>query len=98
MGLKQYLLIVFLTIVLAGSAVYAQPPVSKEACDSDIGRYQLFQGTYTSIDLKRQQTSTHIGIFLIDTKTGKVKRYLNKIDEEGRYIETWLPTEIQQEK
>lgn len=98
MRLKLYLLIILLTIVLTGSVVYAQSPVSKEACDSDIGRYQLFHGTYTSIDLKRQQTSTHIGIFLIDTKTGKVKRYLNKIDEEGRYTETWLPTEIQQEK
>jgi hypothetical protein len=61
-------------------------------------RCQLFQGNYISIDLKRQQTSSHTGIFLIDTKTGTVKRYLNKIDEQGRYIETWLPTDLQPEK
>jgi len=61
-------------------------------------RFQLFQGNYISIDLKRQQTSSHAGIFLIDTKTGTVKRYLNKIDEPGRYIETWLPTDLQPEK
>lgn len=94
MRLRFYLLITVLAIVLSGSGVYAEHPLSMGGCDCDIGRYQLFQGTYTSIDLKKQETSTHTGIFLIDTKTGKVKRYLNKIDEEGRYIETWLPTEL----
>ena len=63
-----------------------------------VGRFQLFQGNYISIDLKRQQTSSHTGVFLVDTKTGAVKRYLNKIDENGRYIETWLATEIHSEK
>ncbi|MFZ6016206.1 MAG: hypothetical protein ACOYU0_01070 [Nitrospirota bacterium] len=76
------------------NVVYAETSTS----DSDVGRYQLFQGTYTSTDLKRQETSTHVGIFLLDTKTGKVKRYVNKIDEQGKYIETWLPTELTPEK
>jgi len=58
-----------------------------------IGRYQLFQGQYTSYDLKRQQTSTASAVFMIDTVTGVVKRYMNKIDENGRYIETWVTTE-----
>lgn len=94
MRLNLLILIVFSIIVLTGGAVYAESPTS----DSEIGRYQLFQGTYTSIDLKKQQTATHTSIFLIDTKTGKIKRYVNKIDEEGRYIETWLPTEFTPEK
>lgn len=78
-------------IFMLNSIVYAQS-------SSDVGRYQLFQGTYRTYDLKSQQATTSTGIFLIDTKTGVVKRYLNKIDEDGKYIETWVPTEIQQEK
>lgn len=97
MKLKLFMLVTSLIIVLAGSNVYDESAV-RENSDPDIGRYQLFQGTYTSIDLKRQQTSTHTSIFLIDTRTGKVKRYLNKIDEEGKYIEMWVPTEITSEK
>ena len=66
--------------------------------DPDTGRYQLFEGTYNTYDLKRQQTYTSTGVFLIDTKTGIVKRYVNRIDEDGKYIETWLPTETLTEK
>ncbi|MBF0329622.1 MAG: hypothetical protein HQL10_10735 [Nitrospirae bacterium] len=69
-----------------------------EQSKDDDGRYQLFQGTYTTINLKRQETSTHQAVFLIDTRTGKVKRYLNMIDADGKYVETWMPTESQQEK
>jgi len=61
---------------------------------SEIGRYQLFQGTFKTFNIKTQQSDTSTGVFLIDTKTGEVKRYLNKIDEEGKYIETWVPTEM----
>lgn len=98
MGVKFHSFIFLLAIVFAGSAVYAGPPDSKEKSSSEVGRFQLFQGNYISIDLKRQQTSSHMGIFLLDTKTGVVKRYLNKIDEQGKYIETWLPTDLQPEK
>jgi len=64
----------------------------------DVGRFQLFQGSYKTFDLRSQQGDTSIGVFLLDTRTGLVKRYLNKIDQEGRYIETWIPTEFQTEK
>jgi len=95
---KVYLLAVISIILLTGSMVYADVVGGRISPDSDDGRYQLFQGSYTSIDLKRQQTATFSGIFLIDTRSGKVKRYLNKIDEQGRYIETWVPTEVTTEK
>ncbi|MBI5049722.1 MAG: hypothetical protein HZC11_02310 [Nitrospirae bacterium] len=98
MRVKLFMLTAFLTIALTGGAVFAESVAQKEASESEIGRYQLFQGTYTSMDLKRQETSTHVGIFLLDTKTGTVKRYVNKINEQGRYIETWLPTELSSEK
>lgn len=80
---------------LGGGISFAQSAPPSKGKEGDVGRYQLFQGTYTSIDIKRQQTSTHAGVFLIDTKTGQVKRYLNKIDTEGKYIETWVPTETE---
>ena len=59
----------------------------------EIGRYQLFQGQYTTYDLKRQQTSTTNSVFLLDTATGQVKRFVNKIDENGKYTESWMPTD-----
>lgn len=64
------------------------------AAPAEVGRYQLFQGSYTTFDLKRKETYVHQGVFLLDSVTGQVKRYINKIDEEGRYIETWVPTEL----
>ncbi len=73
-------------------------PGTREHPISDNGRYQLFQGTYTSFDLKRQETYSQQAVFLIDTRTGQVKRYVNKIDTEGKYIEMWLPTDLPVEK
>jgi len=92
MKLKIFFCIISLIFILSGVA-YAQG-------SSDVGRYQLFQGTYKIFDLRNQQSVTATGIFLIDTKTGTVKRYIHKIDEDGKYVETWVwvPTEVQQEK
>jgi|GEM_PF-775538 hypothetical protein len=76
----------------------ATPPqkgASKDiACFTDSGRYELFQGSYTTFDLKRKETYVSQAVFLLDTQTGEVKRYVNKVDENGRYIETWLPTDL----
>ena len=95
--LRIFLFVISLCF-LTGNISFAQNPKPiKGGCD-DLGRYQLFQGTYTAFDLKRQETYTHQGIFLIDTKTGKVSRYLNKIDPQGKYIETWMPTDLLPEK
>lgn len=60
----------------------------------ETGRYQLFQGQYTTYDLKKQQTYTHLAVFHIDTATGQVKRYVNKIDEDGKYTESWVTTDF----
>jgi hypothetical protein len=82
-------------VVLSTSTVSAiETATQKEAARiaQEIGRYQLFQGQYTVYDLKRGGQSTTT-IFLIDTATGQVKRYINKIDEDGKYIESWVPTD-----
>ncbi|HEY4744416.1 MAG TPA: hypothetical protein VIH45_07135 [Desulfuromonadaceae bacterium] len=81
--------------LLTASTLYASdPPSQREAARiaQEIGRYQLFQGQYTVYDLKRGGQSTTT-LFLIDTATGQVRRYVNKIDEDGRYIEAWVPTD-----
>jgi len=92
---------IFLRILLVGAFFismgnisFAQSPKALPGNSSEVGRYQLFQGTYTTFDLRRQETSLSQGIFLIDTKTGKVSRYVNRIDPQGKYIETWLPTDV----
>lgn len=89
-----------LTCMTIPTLYAAEAPGQKETGRSvqEIGRYQLFQGTYTTLDLKyRQASSTHNAVFLLDTATGQVKRYVNRIDEDGHYIETWLPTDIIQQ-
>jgi hypothetical protein len=79
----------------AADSAAPQNPVKQPL---EIGRYQLFQGTFTTLDLKYSQaSSTHNAVFLLDTATGQVKRYSNRIDEDGRYIETWLPTDVTQQ-
>jgi hypothetical protein len=81
---------------LAEAKTKSQPTVvtANQVQCNDINRFQLFQGEYTSFDLKRKETNVHQAVFLLDSRTGEVKRYINKIDENGRYIETWLPTDL----
>ena len=63
-------LFIAVLIIVYVNILYAQTPVSK-----DIGRYQLFQGTYNFEDLATDRVGKEVGIFLLDTSTGKVKRY-----------------------
>ena len=88
---------VVLALLLISSTAYASQTAPAKM-DGELGRFQLFQGTYTTFDLRRSETYSATAVFMIDTKTGTVKRYVNKIDSEGRYIEEWVPTERTQEK
>jgi hypothetical protein len=91
--MRNVLIALMVTFMTAPSLFAAEATGQKE-----IGRYQLFQGTFTTLDLKyRQASSTHNAVFLLDTVTGQVKRYVNRIDEDGRYIETWLTTDLIQQ-
>jgi len=98
--MKLKITAIAIAVVATSYAHAAETAAQKEGTriTQSIGRYQLFQGTYTTLDLKyRQTSSTHNAVFLLDTVTGLVKRFVNRIDEDGRYIETWLPTEIVQQ-
>lgn len=81
-------------LLLGASVAQAAEPARIGRVYDELGRYQLFQGSYTTFDLKRKESYTHQAVFLLDSATGQVKRYINKIDEDGRYIETWVPTEV----
>lgn len=43
------------------------------AVAADAGRYQLFQGQYDQIDLSGN-SQTYVGMFRIDTATGKIEQ------------------------
>ena len=92
--MKNKVCLAIMGALLSGTLVSEANTGKSGAVSADIGRYQLFQGNYTSLDLKRKETNTHQAVFLIDTATGEVKRYINRIDEDGRYVEMWLPTNL----
>ena len=83
-----------LAVLIVSLVALSNPGKAVAATSHEFGRYSLFQGSYTTFDLKRKETYVHQAVFLLDTHTGEVKRYINKIDENGRYIETWLPTDL----
>lgn len=87
---------VCITLLALPIVSFANPGKAAVTSCSDCGRYALFQGNYTTFDLKRKETNVSQAVFLLDTQTGEVKRYINKIDENGLYIETWLPTDLPQ--
>jgi hypothetical protein len=103
MKIRGVLSAVLFSLVLLGTvSAWAMEqgvnPQAGEKAFSEIGRYQLFQGSYKTFDLKSLEGAISNGIFLLDTKTGNVKRYLNKRDDDGKYIETWVQTETQTDK
>jgi hypothetical protein len=93
-------LMLVVMVLLATTAQASETSQAKKEKDLDIdfGRYQMFQGTYSTFDLRRSETYSSTSVFLIDTKTGQVRRYVNKIDTDGRYIEEWVATDRVQEK
>ena len=90
--------ILFVLLFISSTTYAAETQIIHKNKDFESGNYQLFQGTYSTFDLRRSETYSTSSVFLINTKTGEVKRYVNKIDAEGNYIEQWVPTEHLKEK
>jgi hypothetical protein len=57
-----------------------------------VGRFQLFQGTFTALDAKNNRADKEIAIFLLDTSTGKVQRYSTGLYKDGKRYEEWDDT------
>ncbi|MEW6482876.1 MAG: hypothetical protein AB1397_07800 [bacterium] len=69
-----------------------------------VGRWQLFQGTYIFRDNEKQKPGEILrpdntreeqrtAIFLLDTTTGKVFKYAIGITWDGKFYENWYSTE-----
>lgn len=66
---------------------------------SQVGRYQLFQGNYTEVNLhpdKDQLFASGVqqkqAIFRVDTATGNVTRYVVGTEADGTPVEGWAST------
>ena len=60
---------------------------------SDFGRYEIIAGKHRFYDFDSIQEVVSDSIFLIDTKTGDVKRFTAKIMD-GNYSSKWVPTNL----
>ncbi len=81
-------LFIAVLIIVYVNILYAQAPASK-----DIGRYQLFQGTYNFENHATDHVGKEVGIFLLDTSTGKVKSYSIGMTKDGKLFSRWFSTE-----
>jgi hypothetical protein len=61
---------------------------------SQVGRYQLFQGTYGTNNLKDKIHYTTEAVFLLDTVSGEVKEYQQLKDDTGKLHCYWGDTTI----
>lgn len=59
---------------------------------SEIGRYQLFQGSYVALDSKNNRAESEQAVFLIDTSNGNIFKYSTGLDSNGKLFEYWEPT------
>jgi len=83
--MKRYcrMAVVGTALLVVPFMMLANPGMVAGASGPDSGRFVLFQGSYTTFDLKRKETNLSQAVFLLDSHTGEVKRYINKIDENG---------------
>lgn len=65
----------------------------RKSGQTQVGRFQLFQGTFMVLDAKNNRVDKEIVIFLLDTSTGKVKRYETGLTKDGTFFEDWIDTE-----
>lgn len=81
------LVLIVLTVIFVQLAL-AQPSKSIE-----VGRYQLFQGSYVALDGKNNRAESESAVFLLDTATGTVKKYATGLHKDGTLFETWDSTQ-----
>lgn len=62
---------IIITMLALLFATFSHSVFAKERQDSNIGRYQLFQGEYSFINIKGEQHWSR-ALFKIDTATGKM--------------------------
>ena len=85
-------LFLFPLLVALSAQTHGQANSSEPQNTEKVGRFQLFQGIYTVLDGKNNRSDKETNFFLIDTETGKVFRYTTRLDQNGKFFESWQPT------
>lgn len=89
MNNRSTILTIFISLILI--LFFTAQSFEKDAGKSstEVGRYQLFEGSYIVIDAKNKRSDKETSVFLLDTSTGKVKKYFTGLSSEGEIIEEW---------
>ena len=73
---KLWLVLFSCWLTFAASLTSAQTEEEATEVTAEVGRYQLFQGSYVALDAKNNRADNETSVFRIDTVTGKVDRYV----------------------
>ena len=87
--MKKLLLSFIITVLVGSSAFAAIKTAVKTDSKPAVGRYQLFEGTYSIGDINTNKVTESKDIFKIDTATGKTWVYMTGIDENQLPFEFW---------
>ena len=87
-------------LFMLGLVVLFAVSIQSQAQDSgqvEVGRYQLFQGTYQHWDINQNTgTETH-DLFLLDTVTGETQVYMSSV-KDGKQTKYWTPAVLDETK
>jgi len=81
---SKFIIISMLLIIICSPAIAAV-----NSTPSQVGRYQLFQGTYRIGSAQDGQVAEAKDVFKIDTVTGKTWVYMTGFDENQNPVEFW---------
>ena len=87
---RRYSLLATLLVLAISILATTRQPVVAQTVDRD-GRFQLFQGRYSSGDAGSGRSLEQQALFRIDTKTGATCYFLQAMSKDGRLIEAWMP-------
>lgn len=91
---KKFLYVCAGIFLLVASYHFGAQSAGAQGARSDVGRYQLFQGTFVALNGAQNAADPASPIILrIDTSTGATLRYSTGLTSEGKYYEWWEPTD-----
>lgn len=90
--MKRMTVVIVLALLMVTPVLIAEKVLAAGEAQgsSSVGRFQLFQGTFTIVDAKNNKADKQVEMFLLDTSTGKVQRYSTGVDRDGKFIEGWV--------
>ena len=87
------LYIIGVLVLIGLTLIFVQLALAQAPKSIEVGRYQLFQGTYVVVDGKNNRADRESAVFLLDTATGTVKKYATGLRSDGTLLEGWDPTQ-----